>query len=376
MFVFLHTADWQIGKPFGSFPPDKAALLREARLGAIDRLAGVAGKHGASHVLVAGDVFDGELVADGEIAKALLKMARAEGLAWHLISGNHDPARPGGIWERVARAGLPRNVSMHMRPGPAEVAPGVNLLAAPLASKRTSIDPTRWMDEAATPEGALRIGLAHGSVEGFGGDGEAEVPISPARARSARLDYMALGDWHGVTRIADRTWYSGTPEPDRYPDNEPGEALLVRIAGPNAPAEVTRVTTRHYRWLKFSAAVSDSAGILKFVSALRDGEPGLERVLLKLTLTGRVPRRDFHLISEALASLEPLLQHYDADLTDLVAEHDKTELAGLMDGALGRVAAALSERAAQPEREPAAVAERALGLLYRYAARHPGAESQ
>ena len=100
--------------------------------------------------------------------------------------------------------------------------------------------------------------------------------------------------------------------------------------------------------------MSDSAGILKFVSALRDGEPGLERVLLKLTLTGRVPRRDFHLISEALASLEPLLQHYDADLTDLVAEHDKTELAGLMDGALGRVATPSTERSRRAGIRPTA----------------------
>lgn len=375
MFEFLHTADWQIGKPFGSFPADKAALLREARLEAIDRLAAAARQHNATHILVAGDVFDGELVADGEIAKALMKMSRAEGLAWHLISGNHDPARPGGIWERVSRAGLPGNVVLHLSPGPAEVAPRVTLLPAPLSAKRTSIDPTGWMDGAPSPEGALRIGLAHGSVEGFGGDGEAEVPISPSRAASARLDYLALGDWHGVTRISQNTWYSGTPEPDRYPDNEPGEALLVSIAGFSAPPQVTRIRTRHYRWLKHDATVADSGAALKFVGALRGEEPGLERVLLKLKLVGRVPRAEFQLITEALASLEPLLQHYDADLAGLVPQHDEEELAGLMDSALGRVAAVLRERAGQLGDGSATVAERALGHLYRYAARHPGSGS-
>jgi DNA repair exonuclease SbcCD nuclease subunit len=376
MFVFLHTADWQIGKPFGSFPADKAALLREARLEAIDRLAAVARQNNATHVLVAGDVFDGELIADGEIAKALIKMSRAEGLAWHLISGNHDPARPGGIWERVIRSGLPANVVLHLRAGPAEVAPGVSLLAAPLAARRTSIDPTGWMDAAATPEGALRIGLAHGSVEGFGSDGEAEVPISPSRAASARLDYLALGDWHGVTRITQNTWYSGTPEPDRYPDNEPGEALVIRLAGSAAPADVTRVSTRHYRWFKYDMAVADSGGILKLVASLHNGEPGLERVLLKLKLSGHVPRREFQLINEALASLEPLLQHSDVDLSELIPQHGEEELAGLLDGALGRVAAALRARADQSDGEQARSAERALGHLYRYAARHAGAGSQ
>ena len=55
-FRFLHTADWHIGKAFGGFPPDRAALLREARLTAISRLAAVAGEHGAGH----GDNKDGE----------------------------------------------------------------------------------------------------------------------------------------------------------------------------------------------------------------------------------------------------------------------------------------------------------------------------
>lgn len=374
MFAFLHTADWQIGKPFGRFPSDKAALLREARLAAIDRLAAAALQHRATHVMVAGDVFDGELVASGEIAKTLMKMARAEALAWHLISGNHDPARPGGIWERVAQSGLPPNVRLHLKPGTVEIESGVNLLVAPLLSKRTSVDPTEWMDREGTPEGALRIGMAHGSVEGFGGDGEAQVPISPLRAARAGLDYLALGDWHGVTRIAQNTWYSGTPEPDRYPDNEPGEALVVRIAEKTSPADVTRIPTRQYRWLKFDATVGDSGALLKFVSALRDREPGLERVLLKLKLSGRVPQRDYRLISEALAQLEPLLQHFDADLSGLTyAPGEETE--SLMDGALGRVAAILREKA-RLSGAGSPTAEHALGHLYRYADRHPDTGSQ
>ncbi len=84
------------------------------------------------------------------------------------------------------------------------------------------------MDGVASPAGTLRIGLAHGSVQGFGSAGEANVPIDPARVKSAGLSYLALGDWHGTTRISDRAWYSGTPEPDGFRDNDPGNALVVR----------------------------------------------------------------------------------------------------------------------------------------------------
>lgn len=34
----IHTADWQLGKPFGRFPAEVSAALSEARLDAIDRL--------------------------------------------------------------------------------------------------------------------------------------------------------------------------------------------------------------------------------------------------------------------------------------------------------------------------------------------------
>ena len=36
---FLHTADWQLGKPFGRFEPEVRAALGEARFDAIDRIA-------------------------------------------------------------------------------------------------------------------------------------------------------------------------------------------------------------------------------------------------------------------------------------------------------------------------------------------------
>ena len=36
---FLHTADWQIGRQYGQFPPDDAIPLAEARFKAVERIA-------------------------------------------------------------------------------------------------------------------------------------------------------------------------------------------------------------------------------------------------------------------------------------------------------------------------------------------------
>ena len=192
---------------------------------------------------MAGDVFDAETVPEALSGQLLARLKAYPALTWHLLPGNHDPARAGGVWATL-RGKLPANVRVHLEARPAEMAPGVVLLPAPLMSQAHDNDPTAWMDGAATPAGTLRIGLAHGSVQGFGSAGEANVPIDPARVKSAGLSYLALGDWHGMTRISDRAWYSGTPEPDGFRDNDPGNALIVRIDGAGACRKVERVRDR------------------------------------------------------------------------------------------------------------------------------------
>ena len=191
-------------------------------------------------MLVAGDVFDAETVPEALSGQLLARLKAYPALTWHLLPGNHDPARSGGVWS-ASRRRLARERARASRcQGRPTWRPGVVLLPAPLKSKRTSSDPTAWMDGATSPAGALRIGLAHGSVQGFGSAGDANVPIDPARVKSAGLAYLALGDWHGTTRISDRAWYSGTPEPDGFRDNDPGNALIVRIDGAQSSQDRAR----------------------------------------------------------------------------------------------------------------------------------------
>src|SRR5690606_18918450 len=108
----------------------------------------------------------------------------------------------------------------------------------------------------------IRIGLAHGSVAGILPDTvDATNPIAADRAATARLDYLALGDWHGARRIGARTWYSGTPEPDRFKENEPGNVLQVDIAQPGAEPVVEVVPVAAYRWHEWERRVSVASDI-------------------------------------------------------------------------------------------------------------------
>jgi len=363
-FTFVHTADWQIGKPFAGFPADKIPLLREARLDAIGRIASLARSAGAQHILVAGDVYDSPDLPDRDLRQSIERLRREEDLVWHLLPGNHDPAQPGGIWERLIRLGVPKNVHLQLEPRVERIADGVALLPAPLTMRSTQADPTAWMDAAATPGAQIRIGLAHGSIQGFGGeDGEAAVPIAPDRARLAGLDYLALGDWHGVTRVSDRIWYSGTPEPDRFPDNEPGFALLVRV-GQNGRVEVERHPTARYTWWKRSLTVTGSDALASFERDIAANVLQPERLLLKLTLRGTVSLSTWSDVTARLEVLEQRLFHLSVDNQALQVVPEAVELDEFGTGHLRRVAELLSAAARDEASGRAEVASLALRKLY------------
>lgn len=363
-FAFVHTADWQLGKPFGRFEAGKAAILRRAREEAIDRLSDVARRSGASHVLVAGDVFDSEALPDQLLRQTLRRLAAASDLTWHLLPGNHDPARPGGVWERLQAAGIPPNAHLHLAATVSEIAPGVQLLTAPLQAKATTTDPTAWMDAATTPAGHVRIGMAHGSVQGFGGLGEAAVPIDPARPKRAGLTYLALGDWHGVKEIGPALWYSGTPEPDSFNDNDPGHALVVRLAGVAAPPAVETVATAAFRWLSRTLEVSRSADLERLQQEIAAVPQAVGSCLLEVELSGRLPPAEMLAVDERLLLLGDGLFDLRIDRRRLALRATADDIAALGDAGTRQVAAAIAGRTNDPDPVVARRAGRALEMLF------------
>lgn len=365
-FTFVHTADWQIGKTFGRFTGDVPGQLRAARLDAVDRLASVAQASGAAHVLVAGDVFDSELLDDATLRSALGRMAVHEWLAWHLLPGNHDPVRAGGVWGRLQRFGVPANVQLHLVAEPVEIAAGVALLPAPLAAREMRGDPTQWMDRAATRDGAIRLGMAHGSVQGFGSLGEAAVPIDATRRRSAGLDYLALGDWHGLKEIAAGVWYSGTPEPDSFAANGPGNALVVRIDGAGAPPLVEPVATAHFRWLGRRLVLSRLADLERIEDEVASLGIGQARHLVALGLEGAVTAGESAALDSRLAEMSAKVLALDVDRRLLRTVAGSGDVAGIGDEVLEAVAARLVEKAGEGASAEGRIAARALRLLLAY----------
>lgn len=365
-FRFIHTGDWHIGKPFGGFDDEVAVVLRRARLDAVDRIAAVATAHGCTHVLVAGDVYDSEGLGDRDLRQLIERLRRHGDLIWHLLPGNHDPLRDGGLWSRLGRLGIPDNVRVHVESETVPLADGVCLLPAPCRARRSLDDPTAWMDASERRPGEIRIGLAHGPVHGFGGEGTPTGLISPDRRRSAGLDYLALGDWHGCKALADGVWYAGTPEPDQFPDNEPGDVLQVTIDGAGAKPDVVRHRVGQFRWYRRAYNCTRQDDVAAIVSDLRAIDPDPSQCLVRVAVEGRVGIADEARLRAELEALSAAFLHIRERLEGLeVILGPDQQSEGVGSPALGAVMMQLTA-IAESGSEDAEAAKDALRHLVRY----------
>lgn len=366
--TFIHTADWQLGKPFGSIEGDTAAVLREERFAVVRRIASLAKDRQVDAILVAGDVFDSATASDQVVRRTLEAMKAYDG-PWVLLPGNHDPALAESPWTRIERVGRPGNVILAVAPEPIVLANGqLAILPAPLTRKNEPDDVSRWMDAAETPPGAVRVGLAHGSLSNRLPEGDARNEIADDRAATANLDYLALGDWHGALEIAPKTWYSGTPEPDRFPRNDPGNALIVSIEHGGAAASIEKVPVGRFHWLRreIVCGVSGDEDPVAGIEALIAGAAGNpETTLLHLVVSGTVDLAGRRRIEGCLDAWQARLRYLHRDLDGLLDEPSADDLdaidkSGFVRAAVDRLKAK-AEDPADPERN---VARTALRILY------------
>lgn len=275
--VFLHTADWQLGKPFaGIGDADKRSLVKQARIDALGRVADAAREHGAEFIVVAGDLFDSPGASRDTVSAACAAIG-AMRLPVFAIPGNHDHGGPGSVWEQPffqhEREHLASNLTVLLHPEPVELESAV-LLPCPLLRQHESADTTAWLRAAGLERFGekARIVVAHGSVQSFGvqhddddAPGGAVNRIDLSRLPGRDFDYIALGDWHGMKQVAANAWYSGTPELDRFArgaSNEPGHALIVTAARGAAP-KVEAVRTAQLGWHRVACEFSDDSSLAR-----------------------------------------------------------------------------------------------------------------
>ena len=381
--TFIHTADWQLGKPFARVEDvAKRTLLQQERIEVLRRLGQVAREKAAKFVVVAGDLFDSPSPTKTTVTDVCSVIGQM-GVPVYAIPGNHDHGSVGSVWTQPffeqSRSELAPQFHILLKAAPVELADAV-LLPCPLLRRHEASDPMAWLrtlDLASESWGEKpRIVIAHGSVQGFGSQDDDEEAghgganfLDLSRLDAEAIDYIALGDWHGMKQVGPKAWYSGTPELDRFPKGEgnaPGHVLCVTAQRGAAPL-VEPVRTARFGWHQIEHQFHEDADIercLAEVTTLLEGRSGSD--LLRLELTGMLGM-------VAMTRLEQLLDSWQARLlrlklanqTQLAPSAD--EMADLTrrveDPLIARVASRLMDQASG-EGDQAVVARTALRELH------------
>lgn len=357
---FVHTADWQIGMN-ASQTGSAGARVREARLETARRITELARAQSVDFILLAGDTFEDNGVARSLVQQTGEILSGAD-CPVYIIPGNHDPYTPASVWDHAVWRGR-RNLHVLLERRPVEITGGV-LFPCPLYERWSDRDPTDWVPSV--PAGVIRLGLAHGTLEGIPDSGDGH-PIPRDAAYRAGLDYLALGHWHSAMQIPDssgaaRTAYSGTPEPTRFGERDSGNVLLVAISAPGSPPVVRQETVRTLEWLALEEdlAAPGQAGAL--LSRLR-GLPNPSRVLIDLHLRGLLRYNERPELERLRSALGRHFLFARLDDNCLVPPpDDEAWVEDLPAGYIREAARRLQARAAR-DRDPAAL--RALEELFR-----------
>jgi hypothetical protein len=199
MVRFLHAADLHLGLRITRFEESACSRIGEARFTSLQQIREKAAEHSADFILVAGDVFDDHSVSRTDVAARAFAILEGSKTACpvFIISGNHDPLVPGGVWDRDPWLRDQPHLRVHLLRHPEPVAvPGlpVTIFPCPLRQRRSMDDPTAWIERypRTKHDPTIRIGLAHGSLKTMPLP-EDDHLIRPDAADHYGLDYLALG---------------------------------------------------------------------------------------------------------------------------------------------------------------------------------------
>ncbi len=369
---FIHTSDWQLGMTRHFLSAEAQARFSGAREDAIRRLGAVAEAQQAAFVVVAGDVFETNVLGPRTVGRALDALSDVP-VPVYLLPGNHDPCGPGSVYQSGGFQRLcPPQVHVLAATAVVPVSDDVELVGVPWTSKRPSEDlVARCLDSLPPRQARYRVMVAHGQFERMGSqDSAAVIDPAPLEAllQEGQLHYVAMGDRHSTTEVGGtgRIWYSGAPEATDYDEVEPGNVLVVDLEP--AGVQVTRARVGTWRFVEQVLAVrpgTAAAQVRDWLAAL----PAKSTTIVKLTLSGTIGVLDRAQVEAALDDARHLFaaveRHTHRDQLAVLPDGEDfadLELSGFQRQALAELLEGARGGGPDAERN-----QDALALLYRLA---------
>ncbi len=355
---FVHTADWQIGMRADSVG-DCGPRVRDERFAAAKRVIEVAKTENVDFILVAGDVFEDNGV-DRSLVQKVADILRSFPGPVLIIPGNHDPFVPGSVWEHRSWNAA-SNLRVITEESPITISDAI-IYPCPLKAKHSTSNPTAWIQNE--KDDRIRIGLAHGTVEGIRQD-EPDYPIPRDAADRTGLDYVALGHWHsyatypakdGSVRMA----YSGTHETTKFGERDSGNVLVVEIESHVKAPEIKSIRAGGLEWVTVPENLVKRGDIIQVKENIETMK-NPERTLIQVRLSGILNMEDQSEVTHLQEILDSRFFWSDLDTSKLgAAPTDQTWIDDLGPGVIQETARRLL-RSAGNELE---VTQLALSQLY------------
>lgn len=291
---FIHSSDWQIGMTRAFLSPEAAARFSQARIDSIRSLGQLAARHAAQFMVVAGDVFESNQLSPQTLMRALAALNTVP-VPVFLLPGNHDPLDATSIFRSAAfreQAGAHIHMISDARPLPVPGLTNVEVVGAPWFSKRPAQDLCAQALNALPPApGVTRILVGHGQVDSLAPDASQPGVINQALLTQAlaegRIQYVALGDRHSLTRVGgnERLCYSGAPLATDFDEVAPNRALLVELDA--GACTLTELETGSWHFEAVQRDINSREDLTAFAQWL-DAIPNKECTVLKVGFTGSV----------------------------------------------------------------------------------------
>ena len=207
----LHTSDVHLGATDASRgdrpDPQRASFERVIDLGR---------EHRVDFLLIAGDFFDNARVRQDTLEFAAHEIARLE-RPTVIGPGNHDHVGPGSVYDRWDLTSVAQNLTI-LRGQDGETVAVDGLEVEVWGKAHTEMLPTFFPFEGAPPRGDApwQIGIGHGHFIHPEALLHHSFHILDDHLAAAGRDYVALGHWERMTRVAAGEGgvaaYSGAPE--------------------------------------------------------------------------------------------------------------------------------------------------------------------
>ena len=323
MLKILASADYHLGMKFAGYPNVQEELA-EARFLSLKRLVDRANQSDCALFLVAGDLFDRVSVSAKDVGRAVSLLNGFHGRLAAVLPGNHDfySGNPSSLWPRFSEAAGDRILLLQDSRIYDLNHYDLNILlfAGPCDSKHSKNSAVSWLRKAGAreeagevPGEALRIGVAHGSIEGISPDAQGVYfPMKHEQLDQAPVDFWVIGHTHRQhpSDIAGIKFsrgapppvlIPGTPEPDGFDCSHVGTAWLIE-ADDDRQIRVESLSEGTYRFIRKEHSLESASALQRLVKELQSAER--DRILLRLTLDGRLEEQQLSELRRHLAEAE------------------------------------------------------------------------